>query len=131
MFEKLNCLKVFIAAVFICHPLAVTFSIIEIKHGSYSVHTQPVYVELLDPVNGIGDQEILHFIFSIIENLSTPVGMLTFSGICILIKAGAVKFSKSLCVPRKMCRYPVKNDTDLMAMKIIYKISKIFRCPIT
>ncbi len=53
---------------FIRNPLALTARIIEIQHGSHSVHAQTVDVILVDPEKGIGDQEILDFVPPVIED---------------------------------------------------------------
>ena len=82
-------------------------------------------MELLDPVEGIGNQEVFHFIFAKIKDLGTPVRMLAFSGICILITAGSVKLRQSVGIFREMRRNPVKNDADLVFVEIVHQIFEI------
>ena len=58
---------------FVGHPLAVLLSVIQIKHGRYSVYPDAVYVELPQPEQHIGDQEILHLGLAVVEYLGPPV----------------------------------------------------------
>ena len=64
------------------------------------------------PVQSICNQEIGYFIFTVIKYLSTPVGMLPFSGIRIFIKRLSIKIGKAMGIFRKMSRYPVQNNAD-------------------
>ena len=86
---------------------------------------------LFYPVECIGDQEILNFRAAIVVNLGSPVRMLSLSWIRMLIYSGAVKIYKSMSVFREMCRYPVKDNADLILMEIIDHIFEILRCSVT
>ena len=125
--EKLNRLEILIPAIFVWYPLTILAAIIQIQHRSYRIYTQTIHMELLNPVNCISDQEILYLILAVIKYLGAPVRMLTLARIRILKQAAAVKCRQTLLVPREMRRYPIKNDTDLVFMQIVYKISKILR----
>ena len=125
MLEELDGLKILVAAVDIRAPLTVFSAVIQIENGGHRVHTETVHMELLDPVEGIGNQEVFHFIFAEIKDLGTPVRMLAFSGICILITAGSVKLRQSVGIFREMRRNPVKNDADLVFVEIVHQIFEI------
>ena len=130
MLEEFDRFQVLISTVFICNPLSILFSIIKIQHGSHCIHTEPVHMVMLDPEQRISDQEVPHFRFSIVKDLRAPVRMLTLSRVRIFISRGSVKISESVGISREMSRYPVKDDTDLIAVQIIYHIRKVFRCSI-
>ena len=49
MFEKLNGLQIFISAIFVCHPLSILLSVIQIKHGGHCIHTQSVNMVIFHP----------------------------------------------------------------------------------
>ena len=57
--------------------------------------------------------------------------MFSLSWVCIFKQWLSVKISQSMCIFWKMCRYPVKNNTNIILMQIINHISKIFRRSIT
>ena len=83
----------------------------------------------LQPVKGIGDQEIQHHgAFVIIEQRS-PHGMYRCVRIRDLIKGRSVKkFQSSFC-SRESSRRPVQDHADLFFMKLIDKPVKILRHP--
>ena len=107
MFEKLNRFEIFILTVFICDPLAIFLAIIQIEHRCDSIHTQSVYMIMLNPHERTANQEVLHFIFAIIKDLCSPVRMLSHTGIRIFIQTGTVKIRQSMRITGKVCRHPV------------------------
>ena len=107
MLEKFDGFQILIAAVLVGNPLPVLSAVIQIEHGCHCIHPQSVYVVLLDPVEGVGDQEIFDLVLSVIKYLCTPVGMLSLAGICVLIEGFPVKISKPVGVPGKMGGNPV------------------------
>ena len=83
------------------------------------------------PVKSIGNKEITNLILLIIENVSTPVRMLTSLRIRILIKSSSIKSSKTVSVFREMSRNPVNDHTDSFFMHIIYKSHEVLWRTIT
>ena len=88
-------------------------------------------MEFLNPEQGIGNEEILHLIFPIVEHLGSPIRVLSLSGVCVFISRHSVKFCQSMGIFWEMCRHPVQNDTDFMFMHIIHEIAEIFRRSVT
>ena len=131
MMEELNGFQVLIAAKFIRQPLSVLFTVIQIQHGCYCIYTDTVYMELSQPEQSIGYQEVLHFIFAIIKYLRSPFRMLSQTGIGMFKDALSIKFCKSVCISCKMCRYPIQNDSDTCLMQFIDQIHKILRRSVT
>ncbi len=117
--EKLNRIKVFIAAVLVCNPLSVLLAIVKIKHGSHSVHSESVDVELPYPEQCICNEEIANLIFAVVKYLCTPVRMLTKSRVRMLIQTSTIKLTQTMCIPWKMSRNPVKNDTNVIFVQQI------------
>ena len=130
MLEKFNRLKILIAAVNICHPLAVVLAVVEIQHRSDCVHPDTVCMVYIFPEQCIGNQEIRYFRTSVIVNQCTPVRMRALARIEMLVQAGAIKCAQSERIARKMSRYPVQNDTNPLLMHIVHEIHKILRCAI-
>ena len=125
--KKFNRFQVLVLTVFVRYPLPCLSSIIQIQHGGHCIHTKPVNVIFLYPKKRVGDQEVLHLIFAVIENFCPPVRMLPFSWICILICRGSVKISQSVGILRKMCRHPVQDHADFIFMHVIHKILEVLR----
>ena len=131
MMEELNSFQVLIAAKFIRQPLSVLFTVIQIQHGCYCIYTDTVYMELSQPEQSIGYQEVLHFIFAIIKYLRSPFRMFSQTRVGMFKYALSVKFCQSVCIGCKMCRYPVQNDSNACLMQFINQIHKILRRSVT
>ena len=131
MMEELNGFQVLIAAKFIRQPLSVLFTVIQIQHGCYCIYTDTVYMELSQPEQSIGYQEVLHFIFAIIKYLRSPFRMFSQTRIGMFKDALSVKFCQSVCIGCKMCRYPVQNNSNACLMQFIDQIHKILRRSVT
>ena len=131
MLKECDRLQILIASILVRNPLPVLFSIIQIQHRCNRIHTKPVHMIVLDPKQRIGDQEILHLRLTVIKNLRAPVRMLALSRIRIFKGRRTVKISQSMGILRKMCRNPVQDHTNAIAMQIIDHIRKILRRPVT
>ena len=125
--KKFHCLKITVTAILIRNPVARCLTIIKIQHGCNRINSESVYMEFLNPEKCIGDKEVGYLISAIIKYLCSPLGMLTFSRIGVLILTAAVKFRKSMRILRKMRRYPVKNNSYSILMKLIHKVHKVLR----
>ena len=86
---------------------------------------------LLNPEKSIGNEEVLYLIHLIVENLSSPVRMLTFPGIRIFIQGLSVKIRQSMGISGKMSRYPVQDYANLIFMKVINQIHKVLRASVS
>ena len=131
MFKEFNRFQVLVSAVFICNPFSVFLTIVKVKHRGNRIHTKSVYMTLLNPVKSICDQEVLNLRAAIIVNLSSPVRMFSLSRICMLIYCSSVKIHQTMGILREMCRYPVKNNADLILVEIINHIFEILRCSVS
>ena len=100
MLKKFNRFQILISAVTVSNPFSVSASIIQIQHRSNSIDTKPVYVELFYPVDGISNEKIFDFIFSVIENLGPPIRVLPFSGIWVFVESLAVKIGQPMGILR-------------------------------
>ena len=65
-------------------PLSVAAAVIQIQNGRHSVDAKSVCVELFQPKQRIGNQEIFYFVLSKVEYLCSPSqGVLPFSDLRI------------------------------------------------
>ncbi len=113
------------ASINICHPFPVIFPIIQIKHGSHSIHPDTVRMILLNPVKCIGYKIIGYLRPSIIINQCSPMGMAPLPGILMFIKACPIEIGQSISISGKMCRNPVQNHSNPGFVHFIHKIHKV------
>ena len=73
------------------HPLAVAARVVEVEHRGHRVDPQAVDVELLEPVQGVGDEEVAHLVAPEVEHERAPVGVLALAGVGVLVEGGAVE----------------------------------------
>ena len=88
-------------------------------------------MELINPEHSIGNKEIRYLILAVIKYLSSPIRVFALSWICIFIYTASVKVRKPMCIFWKMCWYPVKYYTNILAVHIIHKIHKILRTSVS
>ena len=88
-------------------------------------------MEFLYPEKRIGYEKVRHLMLAVIKYLCAPVRMFTLSRIRIFICTCSVKKSKTVCIFREMCRYPVKNYPNSFAVHIIHKIHKVLRSTVS
>ena len=131
MAEKFDGFQVLVAAVLVGNPLAVFAAIVQIEHGGNRIDTQAVYMELLDPVERVGDQEVGNLVLFIVENFGAPVRMLAFSWVRVLKEGLPVEICKAVCIPREVCWNPVQNDADAFFVHVVYEVFKLLRRAVT
>ena len=76
-------------------------------------------MEMLDPEQSVGDQEVAHLIFPVVKDLGPPIRMLPFSGIRIFKSRRPVKIRQAMGISGEMRRNPVQDNADLVAVEII------------
>ena len=131
LLQKFDSLKIFIAAVFIRHPLAVLAVVIEIQHRCNGVYPYAVKVIFFKPERSGGHQKRANLIFSEVKDSCSPSVMLALSRVAVFIERSAVKFVKTVCVLREVCRNPVQNHAYSVFVAFIYKIHKVLRLAVT
>ncbi len=125
--EESDGLKIFVAAVFIWNPLAALARVVEIEHRGHRIDAKPVDVILLQPEQGIVDQETLHLGAAKIINGRVPVRMKPLARVRMLVKCGAVKMRQAEFIRREMRWNPINDDADARRVGRIHKAGKPFR----
>ena len=123
--QELYGLQVLAAAVAIGRPLAGLARVIQVQHGGHRIHPQAIQVELLQPVVGAGQQEVLHLVAAVIENERAPVGVLAPARILVLIQGGAVKPGQGVGVSRKMRGHPIQDHPDAATVEVVDKKAEV------
>ena len=128
--DEINCLKVFVSAVFVGDPFAVVAVVVEIEHRGHSVNTKSVNMIIAKPEFGRAHQEGSDLVPTVVKDLGAPLLMFALSRVGVFVAGLAVKVGKTVCVSREVGRNPVENDTDTVLVALIDKIHKIVRCAV-
>ena len=76
---------------------------------------------LLQPVQGAGDQEALHFVHAEVEDHGAPFLVLAAAGVGVLIAGLTVKHVQAELVLGEVRRDPVHDDPDAGAVHLVHK----------
>ena len=76
-------------------------------------------MELLDPVQGVGDEEVAHLVAAEVEHERAPVGVLALAGVGVLVERGAVEAGEGEVVLREVRRHPVDDHADAALVQVV------------
>ena len=68
------------------HPLARLARVVEVEHRRDRVDAQAVDVELLEPVERVGDEEVAHLVAAEVEDERAPVRVLALPRVGVLVE---------------------------------------------
>ena len=101
------------------HPLAGLPRVVEVEHRRHRVDPEAVDVELVDPVQGVGDEEVADLGAAVVEDERAPVGVLALAGVGVLVQRGAVEAGEGEVVLREVGRDPVEDDADAALVELV------------
>ena len=127
LLQEGNRVQVLPAAVLVRRPLAVLARVVQVQHGRHGVDAQPVDVELLQPVDGVGDQEVPHFVPPEVEDERAPVGLLAAARVGVLVQRGAVEPRQRPVVPREVPGHPVQQHADAGLVQRVDQVAEVVR----
>ena len=130
MLQKTDRLQILATAVFVRYPLPLLARIVEVKHRGHGVDPQSIHMKTIAPVQRVGGEEISNLIPSVIENMRSPVRMLTPARIIVLVKCRSIKAGQRIIVLRKMRRHPVEYHADAGRVQRIHQRGEIVRSPV-
>ena len=107
-----NCLEILAAALTVRHPTARGPRVVEVEHAGHGIHSQAVDVELVQPIQRVGHQEVAHLVAAVVEHVRTPVGVLTLARVGVLVESRAVETGEAPFVLREVGRHPVDDHAD-------------------
>src|SRR5439155_24020663 len=108
--EEVDGFEVFAAAEAVRNPLASFARVIEVKHRSDGVHAQTVDVILVEPEQGIADQEVADLPAAVVENERAPILVFAEARVGVFVEMGAVEEAQAVLVARKVRGYPIEDD---------------------
>ncbi len=123
--QEIDGFQILAATVFVGDP--VLARVIEVQHRGDRVHPQTVQVALLDPVQGAGQQEILHFVTAEVEDQGGPVEMFAQAGIGVFVQRFAVEAGQAVSVLGKVRRHPVEDHADIVLVAVVDEIAEVVR----
>ena len=112
LLQELHGLEVLAAAVHVGRPLAGLPGVVEVEHRGDGVDPQAVDVELLEPVERVGDQEVADLAAPEVEDERAPVGVLPARRVRVLVERGAVEAGQRELVLGEVRGHPVDEDAD-------------------
>ena len=112
LLQERDRLEVLAAAVDVGRPLAVLARVVEVEHRGDGVDAQAVDVELLEPVQRVGDQEVAHLAAAEVEDVGAPVGLLAAARVGVLVERRAVEAGERPLVLREVRGHPVHDHAD-------------------
>ena len=123
--------QVLASAVFVGNPLAFFAAVVEVEHRRDRIDAQAIDVVLVQPEQGVGDQEVAHFVAAVVEDHGSPVRMLALTRIFMFEQSRAVEASQPVAVFGEVGRHPVQDHADAVAMAVVDKVHEVFRRPVT
>ena len=112
LLEQPDGLEVLASAVDVGQPLAVLARVVEVEHRGDGVDAQPVDVELLEPVERVGDEEVAHLEPAEVEDVGAPVGLVAAPRVRVLVERQPVEAGQRPLVAREVAGHPVEDDAD-------------------
>ncbi len=127
LLEKGDRRQVLATAEFVGDPVARLAAVVEIEHRGHRVATDAVDVVLVEPEQGVGDEEVADLVAPVVENQRSPVAMLALTRIGVFVERRAVKAPQAVAVAGEVGRHPVQNHADAVLMAKVDKIHEVLR----
>ena len=117
--QEVDGLQVLPTTVLVGHPLTLRTGVVQVEHRGHGVDAQAIDVELVDPVQGVGDEERLHLVATIVEDVGAPVQVLALTWIGMLVQGRAVETSQCPVILGEMAGHPVHDDADARLVQLV------------
>ena len=127
LLEQADRLQVLAAAVDVGDPLPVAARVVEVEHRGDGVDPQAVDVELLEPVEGVGDEEVAHLEAAEVEDVGAPVGLVPAAGVGVLVEGQPVEPREGEVVPGEVAGHPVEDDPDAVLVEGVDEVPEVVR----
>ena len=127
LLQERDGLEVLSTAVAVGGPLALVPRVVQVEHRGDGVHAQAVDVELLRPVQGVGHQEVADLVTTEVEHVGAPVGLLTATGVRVLVQRGPVEAAEGPLVLGEVRGHPVHQHADAARVQVVDHIAQVVR----
>ena len=106
-------------------PLAVLARVVQVEHRCDGIHTQAIDVELLEPEQCVGHEEVAHLGAAEVEDVGAPVGLLAASRVGMLVQRGPVEARERPLVLREVRGHPVDEYADAGLVQCVDQVAEI------
>ncbi len=119
LLEERHRLEVLAPAVLVGHPLPGLAGVVEVEHGGHRIDAEAVGVHVLEPEQGVGQQEAEDLVAPVVEHERAPVGVRAPSGVGVLVEGGAVEAGQGPLVAGEVGRHPVEQHADAVGVEAV------------
>ncbi len=123
--QEADRLVVVVAAIDVGHPLTGVAGVIQIEHGGDRIHPQAVDVELVEPEQGAGHQELAHGVATEVIDVGVPVRVPATARIFVLVERRAVEAGQAVGIGREVGGHPIQNHADPRLVALIHEVFEI------
>ena len=125
LLQELDRLEVLPPPVLVRCPAAFRTRVVQIEHRRDRIHTQTVDVELLQPVQRVGDQEVTDLGAAEVEHVGAPVELLAAAWVGVLVERGAVESAQRPRVLGEVRGHPVDDHTDTGPVQRVDQVAEL------
>ena len=125
LLQELDRLEVLPAPVLVRRPATFRTRVVQIEHRCDRIHPQAVDVELLQPVQRVGDQEVADLGAAEVEHVGAPVELLAAARIGVLVERGAVESAQRPRVLGEVRGHPVDDHTDTGPVQRVDQVAEL------
>src|SRR4028118_740173 len=129
--QEIRCLNVLPAPVLVGYPFPILAAIVKVKHRSYGIHPHAINVVLVEPEQGVGNQEVADFVAVVVEHQRTPLFMFSFTRVRMLVEWGAIKERQTVAIFGEVTGHPVHNHPNPVLVALVNEIHQVFWRPET
>ncbi len=106
--------QVFAPTIPVGDPLSRLAREVEVEHRGHSIHAQAVNVVLIQPEDGVADQELADLVAAVVEDERAPIEVTPLARVVVLIEVSAVEEAERELVGGEVGRNPVDQDADAL-----------------
>ena len=129
LLQQLDRLEVLPSAVAVGLPLALLAGVVEVQHRGDAVDAQAVGVELLQPVDRVGHEEVAHLLAAEVEDVRTPLGVPALARVGVLVERLAVELRQRPGVRGEVAGDPVEDDADAGLVQAVDEVAEVVGVP--
>ena len=129
LLEQLDGLEVLATAVLVGDPGPGVPGVVEVEHRGHAVDAQAVDVELLEPVEGVGDEEVAHLGPAVVEDVGAPLRVPAEPGVGVLVEGQSVEACERPLVGGEVAGHPVEQDADAGPVQLVDEVAEVVGPP--
>ncbi len=125
--QELDRLEVLAPAVLVRQPLPRLARVVQVQHRRDRVHAEAVDVVLLEPEEGVAQQEAADLVAPVVEDQRAPVQLLALARVLVLVERGAVEARQAVRILREVPGHPVEQHADARLVAGVHERPELVR----